>query len=59
MLAIVVALAVTTQGAHHRMFLGHHLQTFPKQLLRSPYVTSNPEEADYFFVHAWSVLVCE
>jgi hypothetical protein len=27
------------------------MQTFPEYLLESPYITSNPEEADYFYVH--------
>mmetsp|Transcript_8796 Transcript_8796/g.21770 ORF Transcript_8796/g.21770 Transcript_8796/m.21770 type:complete len:170 (-) Transcript_8796:157-666(-) len=27
--------------------------TFPVQLFNSPYVTNDPNEADYFYVHAW------
>lgn len=27
--------------------------TFPTYLMNSPYVTTNPEEADYFYVWAW------
>ena len=27
--------------------------TFPVYLQQSPYITTNPEEADYFYVWAW------
>ena len=31
----------------------HYSQIFPEMLLNSIYMTSNPEEADYFYADAW------